>query len=243
MVNGLGFAAMFNRGRMEIYSGSQPATADAATTGTLLGIVSASSAALTKETRATGTVTLTGGASGTITNITVGGLNVIPDGAVPFNTSLNQTATDLADAVNRNGVMEATVSGAVVTLRGRPGTGVTTATIAGSLTTITATYVAMASGVAPLNGLIFGAPAAGVISKLASQVWSFAGINGPGTAGWFRLYGSDTADSGAIISTVNYPRLDGSIATSGADLNLSNITIATSSANTIDTFSFTMPAA
>lgn len=243
---GLGFQGLFNKGYMEIYSGTQPATADSATTGTKLGIVTASSGALTKETRATGSVTLATGAAGSVNTVTVGGKNIIADGAVAFNTSLSQTASDLCDAINRNGVMEATVSGAVVTLKGRPGTGVTTEAVATTVTTLTTTNVNMGSGttgVSPINGLLLGVAVAGVIAKLATQVWSFNGINGPGTAGWFRLFGSDTADTGAAISSAPYfPRLDGSIAVSGADLNLSNIAITTGSPSTIDTFSMTMPA-
>ncbi len=244
---GLGFAGMFNRGYMKIFSGSQPANADAAETGTNLGIVSSSSLTLTKETRATGSITITGASGGSINNITVGGLNIIPDGAITVSGDTTTTlATKLATAINRNGIMEASSSGAVVTISGRPGTGVTTAAVAGSLTTATATYVNMGSGVAgvaPVNGLLFGDPVAGVIAKDANQIWSFTGINGTGTAGWFRLYGSNTNDSGAIISAAPYyPRLDGSVGLSGADLILSNISIATGSPNTIDTFTFTMPA-
>lgn len=243
MANSGGFAKVFNRGRIEIYSGSQPVTADAAITGTLLGVVSASSAALTKETRAASTITVTGGSTSILT-VTVGGFNIIPDGAVLYNTSTTQTASDLSDAINRNGIFEASVSGAVVTIRPPAGSGTTyNAAAVTSTGSVTATYVNMSGGVAPVNGLIFGPAAVGVITKLSSQVWSFQGVNGPNTAGWFRLYGSDTADSGAVISTTLYPRLDGSIATSGADLNLSNITITNGSTNTIDTFAFTIPAA
>jgi len=245
MANGLGVMGLFNKGYIKVFSGTQPATADAAETGTLLGVVSLASGTLTKETRATGSVTLATGASGSVDTVTVGGLNIIPDGAVNFNTSLNQTASDLCDAINRNGIMEATVSGAVVTLKGRPGTGVTTAAVATTLTTITTSIAAMGSGVAgvaPINGLILGPAALGVISKPAAAVWSFAGINGTASAGWFRFCSSDTTDSGAVISSILYPRIDGSIATSGADLNLSNISITTGSSNTLDSFSITMPA-
>lgn len=244
LANGLGIQGMFNRGYMEIFSGAQPATADAASTGTKLGIVSASSGALTKETRATGSITLTGGTV-SVATLTVGGLNIIPDGAVAFNVSLSQTASDLADAINRNGIMEATVAAAVVTLRSRSGTGVTTAVVS-STGSVTATYVNMGAGtagVAPVNGLILGPAAIGVIAKLSTQVWSFQGI-AAGTAGWFRFYSSDTADTSALISVAPfYPRIDGSVAVSGADLNLSNIGIAVASANTIDLFTVTMPAA
>lgn len=133
-----GFASTFANGVIEIYSGAQPATADAAVTGTLLGTVTLNSGAFTP--------------------------------------------------------------------------GVST------------------------NGLTFAAASGGAVSK--SGVWSFNGI-AAGTAGWFRLKGNAT-DAGGVSTTL--PRLDGSIAVSGADLNLSNIVIAVSAPNTIDTFTFTFPA-
>lgn len=244
---GLGFQGIFNKGYIEIYTGSQPTTADSAKTGTLLGVVTSNSGALTKETRATGSITLTGGAAGSINTLLVGGLNIIPDGSVPFNTSLNQTASDLADAVNRNAMFEATVSGAIVTLKGRPGAGVLTAAVTSSLTTITASHVNMGSGVAgaaPVNALIFAPPVLGVIGKpLPSiQVWSFNGL-AVGTAGWFRLYGSDTADSGALLSGAPwYPRIDGSIAVSGGDMGLTNLSVTIGAPNTVDRFNITQPA-
>ncbi|MDP2323535.1 MAG: hypothetical protein Q8N51_05840 [Gammaproteobacteria bacterium] len=235
-----GLAGMFNCGYMKVFSGSQPANPDLSETGTNLGIITQASGALTKETRATATLTVTGG-SGTLTSVTVGTLEICPDLAsapVVWTTSNEVTALLIAAAINRNGVAEARVATNVITLRLRPGRGVTTLAVAAA--GITCTGSSFAGGVLPVNGLILGSPVAGVIAKLPSQVWSFVGINGPVTAGWFRLYGSDDPEgaTGAIL----YPRIDGSIATSGGDLNLSNISIATGSANTIDTFQFTMPA-
>lgn len=133
-----GFAATFADGVIDIFTGSQPVSADAATTGTLLGTVTLASGAFT------------------------------------------------------------------------PGS--------------------------PTNGLTFGAAAGGVVAK--SGVWSFNGA-GTGTAGWFRLRGN-AADAGTLSTTL--PRLDGSIATSGADMNLSNISIAPGTPTTIDSFTFTIPA-
>ena len=134
-----GFAATFANGIIEIYSGAQPATADSAVTGTLLGTVTLNSGAFTP--------------------------------------------------------------------------GVST------------------------NGLTFAAASGGAVSK--SGVWSFDGV-AVGTAGWFRLKGN-AADAGGISTVL--PRLDGSIAVSGADMNLSNISIAIGAPNTIDTFTWTQPAA
>ena len=88
----------------------------------------------------------------------------------------------------------------------------------------------------PGNGLTFAAAAGGAVSK--SGVWSFNGVEA-GTAGWFRLKGN-AVDTGGASSTL--PRLDGSVATSGADLNLSNISIAVAAPNTIDSFVWTQPA-
>lgn len=239
LAGGMGFAALFNRGVLNIYTGTQPATADSAVTGTLLGQATIASGALTQETQATGAVTITGG-SGSVATLTVGTFNVIPDGAVPFNTSNAQTASDLCDAVNRNGIYTATVSGAVVTLRPRPGAGAAhNGYVVSSTGSVTATYSNMSGGVSAVNGLFFAAPSAGTVSR--AGVWSFTGI-AAGTAGWFRLQGS-TADAGGVISAAPFlARVDGSIATSGADLNLSNISIAVGAPSTIDSFTFTIPA-
>jgi hypothetical protein len=138
LAGGTGFAATFANGVIDIYSGTQPATADDAVTGTLLGVVTLNSGAFT-------------------------------------------------------------------------------------------------DGVAT-NGLTFAAASSGSVSK--SGVWSFNGI-AAGTAGWFRFRGN-AADTG--LATTTLPRLDGSIAVSGADLNLSNISIAVGAPTTLDSFTFTIPA-
>lgn len=132
-----GFAAVFEKGILEIRSGTQPASADAAATGTLLG-----------------TVTL---ASGEFT----------------------------------------------------PGS--------------------------PTNGLTFAEPAGGSVSKTGT--WSLVGV-AAGTAGWFRLK-ANALDNDALSTTL--PRLDGSIAVSGGDMNLSNISIAIGAPTTIDSFTYTQP--
>jgi hypothetical protein len=244
LTQGQGFSAALNMGYIKVFSGAQPASADAAETGTLLGIFTRNSGALTKETRATGSVTITGATGGTINNITVGGLNIIPDGAITVSGDTTSTlAAKLADAINRNGIMEATVSGAVVTLRGRPGTGVTTAAVTGSLTTATATFANMGTGagVAPVNGLFFDPPSNGVIAKPAAQVWSFNGL-AVGTAGWARFYSSDNADTGALLTAAPwYSRLDGSCGVGSGDFQMSTISITASLPVTMDTFTWTQP--
>lgn len=110
------------------------------------------------------------------------------------------------------------------------------AAVTGSLLgTVTLSSGAFTPGVAT-NGLTFAAASAGAISK--SGTWSFNGAAN-GTAGWFRLK-ANAVDAGAISTSAI--RLDGSVAVSGADLNLSNIVIASGAPNTIDSFTFTIPA-
>lgn len=91
---------------------------------------------------------------------------------------------------------------------------------------------------APGNGLGFDAPVAGVVSKAAAEAWKFTGL-AAGVAGWFRLMANAVDNLG--VSAV-LPRLDGTIAVSGADMNLSNINVAVGAPNTIDVFQFTVPA-
>ena len=88
------------------------------------------------------------------------------------------------------------------------------------------------------NGLNFDAPALGVITKAAAEDWKFNGI-ADGTAGWFRFMGNV---SDALGSSTTLARMDGSVGTSGADLNLSNIAIVTGAPNTVDVFQVTLPA-
>jgi hypothetical protein len=241
IVGPTGVAASFVGGVIDIYSGTQPTTADSAISGTLLGRVSIASTAYVAETPATQTITIAG-ASGSVNTVNVGTMNIIPLGSVLFNTSTAQTASDLCDAINRNGIYRATYpgSGSVVTVVSPNGTGVAHNGLAFSttVTTLTATVGAatISGGVAATAGLTFGTPSAGTVSK--TGVWGFNGL-AIGTAGWFRMKASDT-DANALSTTA--VRLDGSIAVSGADMNMSNISIDVGAPSTIDTLSITMPA-
>lgn len=90
-----------------------------------------------------------------------------------------------------------------------------------------------------VTGLTFDAAVAGTIAKAVAEIWKFNGA-AAGTAGWFRMYPENGDPS---ITSTTEGRIDGSIATSGADMNLSNIAITIGAPNTVDVFSFTMPAA
>lgn len=235
-------------GKLLIYTGAQPTTADDAVAGSLLVTITKSSGAYTAETRATGSVTLTGGASGSVDTVTVNSIDIL-GGAVSYDTSLTVTAAAVAAKINhnpKNFLFVATSDGAAVTLTAKPGLGTlcNTWAVSATLTTITASYVNIGSGVAGVNsanGLTFGDSAAGVLVRNPLETWSGTAV-GDGTAGWFRFVGA-VSDSGAADSSEVYHRLDGNIATSGANLNMSNTAIVTGAVQTVNAFSLTYPAA
>ena len=239
------FKDMFQNGKIEIYTGAQPASADAAVTGTLLCTITSGAAARTAEVLSTGSVTLTGGAAGSIDTLTVNGVDIL-GGAVAFNTSLNQTAADVAAKCEsfRGAVeYEVSASGAVITITARPGTGATPNgfVVASTATTITKTDANMAGGVSAVNGLLWGASTSGVVAKLSTQTWS--GVNAAtGTAGYYRMYGS-VADAGGLDSTGSTKREDGAIATSAAELNMASTTLTATATTTITAWQRTIPSA
>lgn len=83
-----------------------------------------------------------------------------------------------------------------------------------------------------------------ILGKSSGETWSGAGTNDAGTsgkvAGWFRFYHSGFSVGGASTGA-NSVCFDGSIATSGADLNMSNTTIVKNATTTLDTFTVTLP--
>lgn len=239
------FKDMFQNGKIEIYSGAQPASADAAVTGTLLCTLTDASGARTAETLSTGSVTLNTGTAGSVDTLTVNGVDIL-GGAVAFNTSLNQTAADVATKCeNLRGFVEYEVSasGAIITITARPGTGASPNgfVVASTATTITKTDANMAGGVTAVNGLKWGFVASGVIAKLSTQTWS--GVNAAtGTAGYYRLYGS-VADAGGLDSAGTTLRQDGAIATTGAELNMASTTLTATATTTITAWQVTVPTA
>lgn len=94
---------------------------------------------------------------------------------------------------------------------------------------------AFTAGVAT-NGLDFDV-AAGVITKSSSEVWSGVGL-ADGTAGWIRFCGN-AEDAGGVSTTL--PRIDCRVSTSGAECNLSNLSIVTGATVTLDSFSAAFP--
>lgn len=240
-----GVKQALNNGKIYIYSGTQPTLADDAATGTLLAIISKSSGAITEEVQAIGSVTLTGGAAGSVDTITVNSIAILP-AAVPFNSTLGQTAIDVAAAINNNPqnlLYIAEASGAAINIKAKLGLGAIANAwvVASTVTTITKTDSNMAGGVTAVNGLTFGDAASGTLVKNPLETWTGVGL-AAGTAGWFRFEGA-IADSEASDVAGAFNRLDGNIATSGANLNMSSTTISIGATQTISTFNLTIPAA
>jgi hypothetical protein len=232
-------------GEIRIYTGSQPATADTAPSGTLLCTITAASQARTAEVLATGSVTLAGSA-GSVNTITVDGVEVL-GAAVAFDTDLTTTAAAVAAQINKFRSVPnytATSSGAKVTIHAPRGlgAGANGFVVDATCTTLTSTDVAMGSetaGVSAVNGLRFGVSSSGVLVKDPTQVWS--GVNAStGTAGWFRFTGS-VADSGTTDSSAQQVRLDGAISTSGQQLNMSSTTLTALATTTLASFPMTLP--
>jgi hypothetical protein len=239
---------LLSGGEVRIFTGSQPASADDAETGTELVTLTSSSGSRTAETRATGTITLTG-SSGTCTGVTFDGIEIL-GATVTYATSLTVTAALIAEQINkfnRNLGIEATSSGAVVTVYAPRGSGdtwngvVLNSTMSGGdLAGADVNIGSAASGVDFANGLLFNAASSGSIAKDSSQTWSGVASDS-GVAGWFRFCGSVT-DPGTADSSYVYARIDGNIATSGANLNLTSTNITATATQTVSSWTWTMPA-
>lgn len=245
-VNGQGsLADVLRGGKIMVYSGSQPATADTAPSGTLLVTLTDASGAHTVEVRATGSVALTGGGAGSVDTLTVDGKEIMGS-ATAFITDLATTAQAVVDKINanpRNLFVKATRSSNTINLTARRGLGALANgwVVASTVTTITKTDANLASGVYSVNGLKFGESVSGVISKYGPQVWSGVAV-ASGTAGWFRFVGPE-ADSLATDSAAEHERLDGSCATSGGQMNMSSTSITSGATQTLNAFAATLPAA
>jgi hypothetical protein len=238
------FEQAFTGGKLEIYSGVQPTLADDAPVGTLLATYTDNAGAHTPEVQSVGSVALTGGGAGSVNTLTVNGVEIMGS-ATNFLTSLAVTAQAIVDKINanpKNKQFTATLtSTSTITITAKLGMGTLPNgwVVASTVTTITKTDTNMSGGVNSVNGLSFGAAAAGVLAKLSTQTWSGTAGNS-GTAQSFRLKGP-IADADGASNTTNM-RLDGNISTSGANLNLNAVAIVAAVLQTISSFSVTEPA-
>lgn len=233
-----------NDGRIAIYSGTQPASADAAVTGTLLGTVTKSAGAYSPGVYQTvddenvcAAQAVTSGV-----NMTLNGAGAGTLGVGYFVTISSASTEDLRTAIFR---ITGTGNNDEAIIEYIQGGNNATVYTANQFKTVTEVYplkpTAFSSnvkvGYAITNGLALGASTAGVISKHASQTWQFTAV-ASGTAGWFRWMGDDT-DAGSVSTTL--PRIDGRISTAGGggEMILSSLTITSGATTTIDAMSLT----
>lgn len=242
MVNALagdvGMRRAIGNAKLEFYTGAQPATADDAASGTLLVTFTKAGSAYTAETLPEWKITL-GGAAGSVDTVKIGGANgvdLLQGTPVAFTTDLSTTAIALAAAItNRLTVPDCTAyaSGSDVFVVGPIGVGATMngLTVVTTATTMTATVAnagaPQTNGVTAVNGLNFAFPATSGVLQKESSVWQGTAV-ATGTAGWFRF-------------TAGTRILDGSIATSGGDINGSVLSITTGGVQTLNTFPLTIP--
>jgi hypothetical protein len=252
---GFGLRESLRDGRLYLYTGSQPASADDAPTGTLLATFTLSDGTYTAPTQATFLVTLSGSA-GSVDTLTLGGsaFNLL-GGAISVTPGVQATSADLiAAAINGtqnpwNATAVATSADVItVSMAAWLGAMVNGLTIAHTETTTTVAInggssatvggTGATAGVTAVNGLNFQFPAvAGVLSK-ESTAWQATAV-ATGTAGWFRFVAGGSTVDGVDNSDC---RFDGACATSGSDLNLSSLSIVSAAVQTISTFTLTIPA-
>lgn len=248
-LSGGGWRSAFNGGKLEIYTGAQPASADTAPSGMKILTYTDASGAHTEEVRPTGTATLAG-TVGTVTALKIDGEDIMGATAT-FVDTLTNLAIAVRDIINRNRAnlrFVATASGAVVTITGRPGIGanlnaigVLVTTGAGGITSTDVDIGNVVAGVNSVNGLKFESSSAGSIVKLASQTWSGVAAS-TNTAGWFRLKGP-VADADGTDSSEAVLRLDGSVtaAGGGGDLALASVAFIISTTYSLTTFTPSEP--
>ena len=219
-----GWGPAMANGVFLFYDGAVPVDANAAISGTLINKYTLGGNAYTPETQAVGSIIVTGGAIITDTfQPKVAGITLCA--AVPWATSNAATALALVAAINAslfNLDFTAAIDGsnsAKVDLTAPYGTGanftgaVVTTTLGGAATTTLANF---AGGVTAINGLVFYDSGAGLLLPNPAQVWQGTTI-ADGSPKYFR-YVLDSGDTGAA-STV-FRRIQGTIATANADLNI-----------------------
>lgn len=239
-----------NNCRVMIFGGTMPTGTGAADTGSggvaPLVTLTPSSGAYTVETQPKWRFTMSG-SSGSVDSIKVGGIEQLT-AAVPYTSSLANTASLVAAAINNNGAFPdftAAVTGVgsdEVAIYGPIGCGTSlnTLTLEVTSTTLVTTEVnsgaVETAGVATVNGGKWDyVPSTGVISKEATA-WSGV-VASTGTATWFMLV-TDNDPGTASSSTAR--RIIGSVGTSGADLNLSSVSLVAAASVTVNSWTLTV---
>lgn len=231
-------------GRIGIYTGTQPASADAALTGSLLGVVTKSAGEYSPGVYQTAdddnvcaSQSVTSGV-----NMTLNGAGAGTLGVGYFVTITSAGTEDLRTANFR---ITGTNNDDETIVEYIDGGNNATVYTSNQFKTVTEIYprkpAAFSSnvkvGYAITNGLVGSVNSSAVLGKNPAQTWQVKWIAN-GTAGYFRWMGDD-ADDGSL--STNYPRIDGNIGTAGAIMNLSNLTAVIGAIATVDSVALTWP--
>jgi len=250
-VKGASLRDLLRDGRLYIYSGGQPVDPDGVPTGTLGVVFTLDAETYTDPVKATVDITLSG-AQGAVSAIKVGGMafNLLTE-TQTLSTTLADLATAIAADINSQRTpmnITAEAVGAVVTLSlpfwmGADGNGLTCATtvtaeIGDDLAAAVSGGGLFAGGVTAVNGLNFDFPATGgIISKPSGEAWRGEGENDI-TAGWFRFVAGGSTVNGDGATNI---RFDGTLATSGGDLDAGTLTILAGAMQTIGRLELEIP--
>jgi hypothetical protein len=261
LASGLSAQEAFANGTLSIYSGAQPADADAALNGTLLVTFTLDGGTYTAPTQCIADIALVG-AAGTLDDIAIGGLSATTGfdilGAAIANpgtaAGLVALAVTQINARSNPFRITASASGDSILLSAPKmrGDEFNSLELYAAATTTTVNVNASGAGatssegfglgtpnqagVASANGLNFLKAVAGVMAK-ESTTWKGDAV-ATGTAGWFRFIAGGHTAAGASTDDI---RMDGTVATSGGDITLTSTSIASGATQTINTFTLTVP--
>ena len=231
---------------MKIYSGTPPDSADDAASGTLLVTITKDSGTVATTERSTwnrwGFLIATGHTEGNTVAV-----NITIDGVGPTTYTYTILAEDTTDEKVAEKVarmlddvrpLRAICVGSVINAR----TVVLQPQVKGIAMVVEDGGGDYAIAVAEIevgsrsDALYFGAPSSGSMSK-STDTWSGT-IANSGTAGYFRFVRPD--DDGTESTTAI--RIQGAIATSGAEYNIANLSLTATQTHTVDDYSITEPA-
>ncbi len=245
LVRGYGVRELLRDGRIFVYTGAQPTTADAAPNGTLLMTFTLDGNSYTDATRATATINLSGSGPGSLDTVTVGGMGFnLLSHVVDFDSTLETTAYNAAETINAtqnplNITAESSTTNIILSSPywvGADANGLTFATSTSGSLTASASGL-FAGGISAINGINFKESVSdGVISK-ATETWQAIAI-AAGTAGWFRFVPCGSTVDGVANTDI---RFDGTVGTNNADLLISTTAIVEDAVHTISSGSIKEP--
>lgn len=162
--------------------------------------------------------------------------SVVVDGAV-FTTELAGTSITLISTVG-GCVKDLLKNGVIKIFSGSQPLTADDAETGTLLCTITKASGPFVPGAAA-NGLVLGdTVGTNAIHKLSTDIWSGVNAN-TAAAGWFRFYAND-ATAGASTTAI---RVDGTVANSGGQMNVSSTSLVSGVTTTVDAVSISIPTA